>query len=176
VADAPRFRPDEILAVLEQHAVDYVVIGGLAATLRGSPYPTADVDITPATDRENLGRLAHALRDLDAKLRVDGLEQPLDWPLDDRAFDQGTTWTFTTRLGDLDICLRPDATGGFPDLRRGATREPITDTLTVLVASLADVIRSKQAANRDKDRRVLPALRLVLERSEHAGRDAGDTR
>ena len=159
---APPFRPEEILATLERHELQYVLIGGLAATLRGSPYPTADVDITPATDRENLARLAAALRDLGAKLRVEG-HPPVDWPLDERSFDQGTTWAFTTRCGFLDICLRPDGTGGFADLRRDASLERLTDSLTVVVASLADVIRSKEAAGRDRDRRVLPALRLVQE-------------
>ena len=159
------FRPEEILTALERHDVRYVLIGGLAATLRGSPYPTGDVDITPASDRANLGRLAAALRELGAKLRVEGREEPLDWPLDERSFDQGTTWTFTTRCGFVDVCMRPDGTQGFADLRRDASAEPLTETLTVWVASLADVIRSKEAAGRDKDLRVLPALRLVQERS-----------
>lgn len=165
MGDQPRFRPDEILEALERRHVGYVLIGGLAAAVRGSPYPTGDVDITPAPDRENLGRLAAALEDLGAKLRVEG-HDPVAWPLDERSFDQGTTWTFVTDAGHLDVCLRPDGTGGYPDLRRGATEEPLTETLTIAVASLADVIRSKEAANRDSDRRMLPALRLVLERTE----------
>jgi len=162
----PPFRPEEILGALERLQVRYVLIGGLAATLHGSPYPTVDVDITPAGDRANLGRLASALRELDARLRVEGRPEPIDWPLDDRSFDQGSTWTFTTRFGLLDVHLRPDGTGGFPDLRRDATAEQLSETLTVAVASLADVIRSKEAAGRDKDLRVLPALRLVQERGD----------
>ena len=57
-----------------------------------------------------------------------------------------------------------------------ATREQITETLQVDVASLADVIRSKEAAGREKDRAVLPILRQVLERSrsiDHEGPDIG---
>ena len=159
------FRPEEILEALERHLVDYVLIGGLAAAVRGSPYPTGDVDITPATNRENLGRLAAALTELGARLRVEGHE-PIEWPLDERSFDQGTTWAFVTDAGFVDVCLRPDGTGGYPDLRRDATAEPLTETVTVVVAALADVIRSKQAADRDRDRQVLPALRILLERTE----------
>jgi hypothetical protein len=164
LAPAP-FRPEEILAAFERHAVDYVLIGGLAATLRGSPYPTGDVDVTPARDRENLGRLAASLTELEARLRVVGLEEPVDFSLDERALDQGTSWTFATRFGDVDIWLLPDGTGGYTDLVRDATREPLTETLTVSVASLSDVIRSKEAAGRNKDILVLPALREVLARS-----------
>ncbi len=71
-----------------------------------------------------------------------------------------------TDHGYLDIALLPDGTRGYDDLRRSATREQLTDDLQVDVASLADVIRSKEAAGREKDRAVLPILRQVLERSQ----------
>jgi len=172
--DPVPYRPDKILEVLEQHQVDYVVIGGLAAELRGSPYTTRDVDVTPSRDRANLGRLADALRELDAKLRIPNVEEPVEFPLDRHSFDWVTTWTFTTVHGYLDIALLPDGTRGYDDLRRGATRERITESLEVTVAALADVIRSKEAAGREKDRAVLPVLRQVLERSHGVERDPPD--
>ena len=165
------YSPDEILEVLERHQVLYVVIGGLAAELRGSPYVTRDVDVTPARTRENFTKLAAALRELDAKLRIPDMEEPLAIPLDERSFEQGTTWTFVTRHGYLDIALLPDGTRGYDDLRRSATREQLTESLTIFVASLADVIRSKEAAGREKDRAVLPILRQVLERTRRKERD-----
>lgn len=163
--EAVPYRPDKLLEVLERHGVQFVVIGGLAAELRGSPYITRDVDVTPSRERANLGRLADALRELDAKLRISGVDGPVEFPLDQHSFDWGTTWTFVTTHGFLDIALLPDGTRGYDDLRRGASRERISDTLEVSVASLADVIRSKEAAGREKDRAVLPVLRQVLERS-----------
>ena len=112
------------------------------------------------------------MKELDAKLRVPDLEEPLVIPLDERTFGQGTTWTFVTKHGYLDIALLPDGTRGYDDLRRSATQEKITDTVTIFVAALADVIRSKEAAGREKDRAVLPILRQVLERSHR--KDRGD--
>jgi len=168
------YRPDVLLEVLERHNVQYVVIGGLAAELRGSPYVTRDVDVTPSRDRANLGRLADALKELNAHLRLPNVEEPVEFPLDQHSFDWGTTWTFVTTHGYLDIALLPDGTRGYDDLRRSATRERITDTLEVDVASLADVIRSKEAAGREKDRAVLPVLRQVLERSRSIERDGPD--
>ena len=165
------YSPDEILEVLERHHVLYVVIGGLAAELRGSPYVTRDVDVTPARTRDNFTKLAAALRELDAKLRIPDMEEPLAIPLDEQSFEHGTTWTFVTRHGYLDIALLPDGTRGYDDLRRSATREQITESLTIFVASLADVIRSKEAAGREKDRAVLPILRQVLERTRRKERD-----
>ena len=165
------YRPDEILEVLERHRVLYVVIGGLAAELRGSPYVTRDVDVTPARTRENLTRLAAALMELDAKLRIPDREEPLEVPLDERSVEQGTSWTYVTKHGYLDIALLPDGTRGYGDLRRSATKERLTDTVAIFVAALADVIRSKEAAGREKDRAVLPILRQVLERSRQKERD-----
>jgi hypothetical protein len=165
MAELVPYRPDKLLEVLERHNVAYVIIGGLAAELRGSPYTTRDVDVTPSRDRDNLRRLADALRELDAKLRIPGVAEPVEFQLDAHSFDCGTTWTFVTAHGYLDIALLPDGTRGYEDLRRGASRERITPTLEVSVAALADVIRSKEAAGREKDRAVLPILRQVLERS-----------
>jgi len=176
VTEVVPYRPDDIFEVLERHRVLYVVIGGLAAELRGSPYVTRDVDVTPARTRENLVRLGAALRELDAKLRVPGMAETLEVPLDERSFEQGTTWTYATKYGYLDIALLPDGTRGYNDLRRAATREQLTDTVTISVASLADVIRSKEAAGREKDRAVLPILRQVLERSRMKERDDRETR
>lgn len=66
----PRFQPEEILRRLEQHGVRYVVIGGVGATLHGSPLPTRYADICPAKDAKNLESLATALRELGARIRT----------------------------------------------------------------------------------------------------------
>ena len=165
------YRPDKILDVRERHRVLCVVIGGLAAQLRGSPYVTRDVDLTPARTRENFARLATALQELHAKLRIPDMDEPLAAPLDERSFEQGTIWPYETKHGYLDVALRPDGTRGYDDLRRPATSEQLTDTVTIFVAALADVIRSNEAAGREKDRAVLPILRQALERSRRNERD-----
>lgn len=164
--------PDEILEVLERHQVLYVLIGGLATELRGCPYVTRDVDVTPARTRENFAKLAATLRELDAKLRIPDMEEPLAIRLDEQTFGQGTTWTFVNKHGHLDIALLPDGTRGYDELRRSATREQITDSVTIFVAALADVIRSIEAAGCEKDRAVLAILRQVFERSRT--KDRGD--
>ena len=169
--DRVPYRPAEMLEVLERHQVSYVVIGGLAAELRGSPYVTRDVDVTPKRTPSNFAHLADALTELEAALRVPGLDYPVSVQLDHRTFEQGTTWTFVTKFGFLDIALLPDGTRGYDDLIRDATSERITQSMAITVASLADVIRSKEAAGREKDRAVLPILRQVLERSRDRNRE-----
>lgn len=162
------YEPDRLLEVFERHGVRYVVIGGFAAMLRGSPYDTTDVDVTPERSELNLRRLSAALEELDAAVRVDA-ESAADLPaleLDPAALDRFQTLALTTKHGNLDICLVPDGTQGYRDLRRGATRELITETLEIPVASLADVIRSKEATGREKDLLHLPTLRRLLERAK----------
>ena len=66
---------DPALAALDRHRVAYVLIGGFAAQQHGASRPTEDIDITPADDPENLARLAAALRDLDARIRVTDLPE-----------------------------------------------------------------------------------------------------
>ena len=78
-------------------------------------------------------------------------------------------WTLTTLHGDLDLVMSPAGTGGYPDLIKdaGELRVAVDPDLEVRVASLADVIRSKEAAGREKDRATLPLLRRTLEEAGH---------
>lgn len=154
--DLPR-----LFATLHRHKVLYVLIGGLAAVYHGSPFPTEDADITPDTDRTNLTHLAAALRELNARIRTETAPEGLPFACDAQGLAAAQTWNLTTDVGDLDIAFQPSGTHGYPDLRRAATDAQLYD-VTVLIASLGDVIRSKQAANRPKDQRVLPTLREIL--------------
>jgi len=159
----PIFDPEAILAALERHDVRYVLIGGLAATLHGSPHLTTDVDITPSTDAKNLARLADALDDLDARLRVENEPGGVAFEHSAEALAGAIIWNLVTRCGDLDLTLVPAGTSGFDDLKRDAIEIRIRE-IHVVVASLADVIRSKEAAGREKDQLTLPTLRRILEK------------
>ena len=64
----PEFAPEHILDVLGKHGVRFVLIGGFAAVIHGSPYVTTDVDVVPAADAGNLARLSDALRAMNAKV------------------------------------------------------------------------------------------------------------
>ncbi|GAC1319653.1 MAG: hypothetical protein NVSMB25_10790 [Thermoleophilaceae bacterium] len=156
-----------ILAVLERVKVRYVVIGAAGAVLHGAPAITEDIDITPARDDANLVALAAALQELEARMRVEGEPAGLTFPIEPTMLGTAEVWNLSTRLGDLDIAFRPSGTDGYRDLARDASTIAIADALTVRVASLRDIIRSKQAAGRAKDLAVLPLLRETLERREN---------
>lgn len=157
-----------MLRVLTAHEVDLVLVGGIAARLRGAPLLTQDVDITPSDERQNLIRLATALQVLDARLRTAAEPRGVPFPFDPALLEAATVWTLTTKFGDLDLVMSPAGTDGYRDLVRDADEllVAVAPDLTVKVASLADVIRSKEAAGREKDRAALPLLRRTLEESQ----------
>ncbi len=161
------FRPQEIFAALDRHGVRYVVIGGLAAVLHGAAHVTTDLDIAPEEAKRNLERLSAALKELNARIRVSG--EPDGVPFDHSAESLARVriWNMQTSMGDLDVAFEPSGTRGYEDLRRDAV--PMTiGGVQVQVASLADVIRSKEAAGRERDRAVLPGLRELLARRDEA--------
>ena len=162
------FDPRAMLRVLVEHEVEFVLIGGLAATLYGSPHVTTDVDISPSSASANLERLTAALAVLEARIRVEGVPEGLAFDPAPSLLSRVSILNLTTRFGDLDLTFEPSGTGGYGDLIKAAISLDIGD-VQLLVASLDDVIRSKEAAGREKDRLTLPTLRRLKERLDRDG-------
>ncbi len=165
-----RFDPESLLAVLNAHDVAYVVIGGFAALLHGSALPTRDLDVTPSPDKANLARLSAALTELQARIRTDAVPEGLPFSHNAASLAGAGSWNLQTAHGDLDLSFVPSGTQGYSDLSVDAERVALSDMLTIRIAALADIIRSKDAANRDKDRRALPLLRRLLDDQIEASR------
>lgn len=161
-------QPDELFACLDRHQVQYVLIGGLAAVLHGSPLPTVDADICPSRDRENLTRLAAALRELDARIRSADTPTGVPFPVEATFLSSVELLNLQTRVGDLDLVFVLAGGSDYESLARRARAMRVRD-LTIHVAALDDVIRSKEAADRPKDRRSLPVLRQLLEELRRRG-------
>lgn len=163
----PGFDPLGVLGRLIDHRVRFVLIGGFAGALRGSPIITGDVDICYARDEENLQRLAAALQALGSRLR--GAPPDVPFQLDAATLRAGDQFTFTTTAGPLDCLGTPAGTEGFPDLDASATDEDL-EGVVVRVASIDDLIRMKRAAGRPKDLIAvewLSALRDELDAGDH---------
>ncbi len=161
------FDPARMLGALHAAGVHFVLIGGMAAILHGDAGVTLDLDLVPDRETDNLEKLARALRGLGARIRATDAPEGL-------AFDCSTAFfrnlpadaivNLTTHAGDLDLAFRPSGTEGYSDLRRDAALVEVADGVEIQVASLGDVIRSKAAADREKDRQALPRLRALLAR------------
>lgn len=160
--------PQCLFDVLDQHQVDYVLIGGLAAVLHGSTAMTNDADILPSDDTDNVERLAAALTDLGARLRVDGNPDGVAFEPHPSLIASMAMLNMTTTCGDLDLTFTPTGLDGYPGVRDRAVAFEVGG-LQIQVAALADIITSKQAADRPKDHATLPIL-LALQ--EEIGRDS----
>lgn len=157
------FNPLSALRTLVAHEVRFVVIGGIAARVLGSPTVTRDLDVCYARDADNLRRLAAALKELNARLR--GAPEGLAFRLDARTLAGGDSFTFATDAGDLDVLGTPPGLGGFDELQRNAAELDLGG-IRVKVAAIDDLIRMKRAAGRPKDRvevEILGALRDELD-------------
>jgi hypothetical protein len=166
------FDPKAMLSALAGHDVRFVLIGGMAAVLHGDVGVTVDVDVVPDRSPDNLARLARALRDLGARIRTESEPKGLPFDCSPQFFSNlspDSIVNMTTDSGDLDVTFCPSGTQGFSDLCRDAVEIEAASRLRILVASLDDVIRSKEAAGRDKDRLALPRLRRLRDRLARDG-------
>jgi hypothetical protein len=166
----PAFDPLAALRALVDHGVRFVVVGGLAARVHGSPTVTNDTDVCYARDRENLERLAAALKDLGARLR--GVDEDLPFILDAKTLAAGCNFTFTTSAGSLDVLGLPSGTSGYDDLAAGAERLDLGGGLVVDVVAIEDLIRMKRAAARRKDLVEVEVL-LAVKEERDTGRAGG---
>ena len=155
-----------LLRALVHNGIDFVVIGGVAGQLQGSPIVTFDLDVCYARDRRNLGRLARLLTSIGAHLR--GAPADLPFRLDAQTLWNGDSFTFDTMHGPLDILGIPSGTNGYDDLVAEAALMDV-DGLTVRVASLDDLIRMKRAAGRPKDLLAIEELGALRDELDKTG-------
>ncbi len=152
--------------------MDYLIVGGVAARAYGASRDTKDLDCLVRRARDNLDRLASAMRELHARLRVEGLSDAeaaqLPVQIDATTLNAMEISTWSTDAGDLDVLVDIPGRDGvrrqYEDL---ATRAHVLvySGLSVRVAGLDDIIASKEWANRPKDRAALPELHALRDRS-----------
>ncbi len=154
--------------MLDRHGVDYVLVGGAAAAMLGAERLTQDVDCVISRQLANLERVASALQELGARLRVAGMTdeeaRSLNVQLDVRSLGQMGNSTWTTDAGQFDILSDlKDKTGGPVPYEVLVTRSSVVavDGFHVRVAAVSDVIAAKTFANRAKDLDALPELREI---------------
>ena len=160
MSEIAAFDPERLLEALSRHKVNFVLIGALAARLHGFPRLTADADITPAEDKPNLERLAAALNELDAKVYTESVPEGLSFDCSAISLVRARMWNLVTSAGRLDIAFEPAGVEGYDDLKKDAERFEAFG-VRFFVASLDDIIRSKEAAGRPKDLDDVAILRAM---------------
>lgn len=147
-----------LLRVLSRHGVDFLIVGGVAAQLEGAPILTLDLDVLFDRSPGNLDHLLAALTEIHAHYR----DPAGRWIEPDRARLEGQRLhLLLTDLGALDVLAEIGAGLTFRDLESRTVRY-LLDDAEVRVLELEAVIETKEHANREKDRAVLPTLRQTL--------------
>lgn len=161
---APEFR--QLLGPLIARGVDFVLIGGQAGIAQGSTYPSYDLDVVYARDRDNIARLVAALGEIEVRLR--GAPPDLPFQLDTRAIENGANFTFETRYGDFDVLADVAGMRSYEDLKSGSVEREVFGHL-VRVASIDHLIAMKKAAGRTKDKLMVEEYIVIADRQRAAG-------
>lgn len=158
-----------LLAPLVRHRVEFVIIGGIAGSAQGSSYPSFDLDIAYARDRDNLERLVAALTEIGVVLR--GAPADLPFQLEAQTLRNGANFTFVTPHGDFDVLADVAGIRSYEILRAGAEIKRISG-FDVPVASIDHLIAMKRAANRAKDKLMLEEYIVIADEQRKLPGDA----
>ncbi len=149
-----------LLRTLESAGVEFILVGGAAATVHGSTRLTLDLDVVYGRSDENLQRVVVALSPFRPYLRGAPPGLPFRW--DARTLRNGLNFTLTTTIGDIDLLGDIVGGGGYDDLvHRTIVLEVFGIRCRCL--DLERLIEVKRAAGRPKDLEVIAELEAILE-------------
>lgn len=153
-------RYDDIIGALIRHNVEFIIVGGAAATAHGSSRLTRDLDIVYSRHERNIEALVTALEPLRPSLR--GAPDNLQFRWDEETIKKGLNFTLTTTAGALDILGEITGGGTFEQLDPHSVKMDIFG-YDCRVLGLERLIDVKRAAARPKDFEAIAELEVILE-------------
>ena len=150
----------EIVQLFSSLEVDFIVVGGLAAIVHGSPRLTQDVDVVYSRTPDNLQRIVDALRPHEPYLRGAPPGLPFLW--DVRTLKNGLNFTLRTKLGDIDLLGEIVGGGRYENLLPHSREMPMFG-IRAKVLGLDKLIEVKRAAGRPKDFEAIAELEAIRE-------------
>ena len=155
---------EQLIRILSEGGVEYVLLGGVAALAHGSAMVTFDVDVCYRRDRQNVARLCGALRPFHPALR--GAPADLPFVLDPPTVLTGLNFTLATDIGEIDLLGEVAGLGEYFEVEAQSVVAELYG-LRVRVLSLEGLIRSKKAAGRPKDLTHLVELEALQEMQQN---------
>lgn len=150
----------EIIGLLVSSGVEFIIVGGAAATAHGAARLTEDLDIVYSRRDENIERLAEALTPLAPYLR--GAPKDLPFHLDSETIKRGLNFTLSTSAGSLDLLGEITLGGSFEQLLPESIELEVFGN-KCLCLGLKRLIEVKRAAARRKDFEAIAELEVILE-------------
>jgi hypothetical protein len=156
----------QAIEALARHEVESIIVGEVAAYLHGYHHVTPVLELCYACHDVNLKRIVAVLAPFHPRPRGFPADLPFVW--DEQTLRQGTNFTLSTNLGNIDLLGEVTGLGGYEQAREQSVEMNLFG-MRCLVLSLDALITTKRAAGRTKDLLVLPeleALREVAEQNE----------
>jgi predicted nucleotidyltransferase len=157
-----------LIRLLSENEVEFIMVGGAAATVHGSARLTLDLDVVYNRSAKNIESVVNALRPLQPYLRGAPPGLPFEWSVE--TIQKGLNFTLTTTMGALDLLGEIVGGGGYDQL--------LPDTITIevggvkcLCLGLERLIEVKRAAGRPKDLETIAELERIKEES-HGARES----
>ncbi len=159
-------RTPELVRVLLDAGVEFVVIGGVAAIVYGSATFTQDFDITASFSEDNLARLFTALAPHHPRYALAVPKRPVtESPAE---LSANRNLYLLTDLGRLDILSEVPPVGPYAEVAaRAATMDLFGHPCRII--GLDDLIAVKRHLGRDKDRLVERELLALRARQRNGG-------
>lgn len=148
----------DLLGLLVERQVRFVLVGGLAVGAWGHVRGTKDLDIVPDPDPENIDRLEMVLTELDGRVIVQ--DRQLAPPAIGTFLRAGDKTLVRTPLGDVDVLQGLPQIPRYAELVEAAVETDL-DGVPVTVCSLEHLLAMKRAADRHLDRSDIEALEIA---------------
>ncbi|HEU0251667.1 MAG TPA: hypothetical protein VFR12_01465 [Pyrinomonadaceae bacterium] len=149
-----------LLRLLTENKVEFIIVGGAAATAHGSARLTSDLDIVYNRTQQNIARIVDSLKPIDPYLRGAPPGLPFEWSVE--TVKKGLNFTLLTSLGALDLLGEIVGGGGYEQLA--------SQTITIEIAgveclclNVEALIKVKRAAGRPKDLEVIAELQQIMD-------------
>lgn len=150
-------RVDPLMDIIDAHQVDFIVIGGFAVAAHGYVRATKDIDICPNPKKDNLARLAEALKELEAvPIDLEEFESEFELGPDYEGLQHGGNWTLMTKHGRIDVMQvfsfegAEDEIGDYHDIAHHAVDRQLRGR-TYKFVGYEDLLKMKRACGRDVD-------------------------
>ena len=152
-----------LLRLLTENEVEFIIVGGAAATAHGSTRLTVDLDVVYKRSKPNISRIVHALKSIQPYLRGAPPGLPFDWSAE--TIEKGLNFTLITSLGALDLLGEIVGGGGYEQLLPQTIEVEIAG-VKCLCLGLQRLIDVKRAAGRPKDLEVVAELEQILSETQ----------
>jgi predicted nucleotidyltransferase len=155
-----------LISLLAGAGVEFIIVGGAAATAHGSARLTLDLDIVYRRTPANITRLVRSLAPHQPYPRGAPPGLPFAW--DEHTVSNGLNFTLTTALGALDLLAEITGGGGYDELLPHSERLELYG-VECLCLGLQRLVHVKRAAGRPKDFEAIAELEAIVEERRKLG-------